>query len=248
MIKILKGKIKPKSRILLKEAIIFFLVNIFIFFLFNSNIGFTASLVENNKNSFKSLFSVLDYLKFYFSNFFKIENKNEVEKKALDFILKLEEQKKEIEKSLNFKDKFRIVEISWINNKGEIFLRENLKNGFLLTSDFILVGKVFKFSENVERIRSVLEPNFEFNVAKENGEFLGLAKTLGLGLLEINLSLDKEIKEGDYIFTGGKDGIFKAGFLVGKVVKIKEGLVNKKVLLKSLFEPTKEHYLVLVYD
>jgi len=246
MIKILKGKIQPKSKIILREALIFILVNLFIFFIFNSNITIASNFVENNKNNFKNFFSILDYFKVYFLNF-KKETKENIEEKVLDFILKFENQKKEIEKSLKNKNNFEIVEISWINNKGQIFIKDNLKAGVLMTPDFVLVGKVFNF-DNSSKITSILETNFEFNIAKEDGEFIGLAKTVGLGLLETTVELDKNIKEDDLIFTSGKDGIFKPGIIVGKVVKVKEGPVNKKVLIKTFFEPSKTHYLVLFYD
>jgi hypothetical protein len=141
MIKILKGKIQPKSKIILREALIFILVNLFIFFIFNSNITIASNFVENNKNNFKNFFSILDYLKVYFLSF-KKETKENIEEKVLDFILKFENQKKEIEKSLKNKNNFEIVEISWINNKGQIFIKDSLKAGVLMTPDFVLVGKV----------------------------------------------------------------------------------------------------------
>lgn len=218
-------------------------LGILVFFLLLFSLKVDALAVNSRTKVFTDIFSFLDFLKYSILN---LEFKDSEKEKIFNFLEQLQKEKEKISDSFKEKFKnFKILEIGWVNNKGEIYVKNDIFPGYVFSSDFTLVGKVFDFNTSSRKIKSLLEPNFEFNIAKE-GEFLGLARTLGFGLLEINLSKEKTLSEGEIIFTGGKDNVFEPGFVIGKVVKKIESAVEEKLIIKIFFEPTKTHYLVLV--
>jgi len=218
-------------------------LGILVFFLLLFSLKVDALAVNSRTKVFTDIFSFLDFLKYSILN---LEFKDSEKEKIFNFLEQLQKEKEKISDSFKEKFKnFKILEIGWVNNKGEIYVKNDIFPGYVFSSDFTLVGKVFDFNTSSRKIKSLLEPNFEFNIAKE-GEFLGLARTLGFGLLEINLSKEKTLAEGEIIFTGGKDNVFEPGFVIGKVVKKIESAVEEKLIIKIFFEPTKTHYLVLV--
>ncbi len=220
-----------------------FILGVLAFFLLLFSLKVDAVALNSRTKVFTDIFSFLDFLKYSILN---LEFKDSEKEKIFSFLEQLQREKEKISDSFKEKFKnFKILEISWVNNKGEIYVKNDIFPGYVFSSDFTLVGKVFDFNTSSRKIKSLLEPNFEFNIAKE-GEFLGLAKTLGFGLLEINLSKEKTLPEGEIIFTGGKDNVFEPGFVIGKVVKKIESAVEEKLIIKIFFEPTKTHYLVLV--
>lgn len=200
------------------------------------------------KESFFRFFSWVDYLKYSLFNLGKNYTATEVQEKFIEFLESVTYQKKE----LSFlKEKFKnieILEISFLNSQGEIYVTEAYRAGDVIVDNFILVGKLFDFNLKNKKISSLFEPNKELSLADVNGKIMGIGRTLGFGLIEISLPLDFKIQENDLVFTSGQDGIFKRGYVVGKVLKIQQTPLDQKVLIKSLFQPSKYHYLILVPD
>ncbi|GIW66265.1 MAG: hypothetical protein KatS3mg095_0163 [Candidatus Parcubacteria bacterium] len=176
--------------------------------------------------------SILDQLKNKFIEFLSPTESNYYKEKYYNLLknlaqFKLAEKEEIFSKSLElFKKRFPQAEETKIlsENFGIIFaqpLNNIKKDAFVIDKNWLLVGKVVEINDKYIKIISLNYANFQFNVSNLDGEYLGLAKSSGLGYLIID-KIDSKINlnKGDLVTTYGNDDIFPSGFLVGEVVDI----------------------------
>jgi len=121
------------------------------------------------------------------------------------------------------------------------------EGSIVIDENWILVGKVRRVLKgNYLEIISLNYPNVQFNVSNINGINIGLAKTTGLGYIEINFVEAKtNLKVGDILITGGEDQVFPKGFLVGEIYKIENSGFNQKLFLTPLANFDSEKLIVI---
>ena len=218
-----------------------------LFLIFLSSIFFNLKAQQNfYQESFLKFFGFFDYLKYVLFNFNQALSLEKTQKYFFDFLNSVEFKEKDLEKVKEIFSRFSIVEISFLNSKGEIYLQQSPFPGDVITHDLILVGKLFDFDLKNKKVISIFQPGIELGLANSKGKILGIGKTLGFGLIELNLPPDETIDSDDLIFTSGQDGIFRKGHLVGKILKINRSPFETKVIIQSFFKPFKYHYLILI--
>ncbi len=120
------------------------------------------------------------------------------------------------------------------------------QNSIALDENWILVGKIRKITKEYVEIITLNHPGLQFNVANLSEELIGLAKTTGLGYIEVDfVDPKKDIKIGDLILTGGNDEIFPKGFLIGEVVKIETKGYFQKITILPLANFESEKLIIL---
>jgi len=166
--------------------------------------------------------------------------------------IKLAEQEKNFLKSLELiRERYpNAVEAKQISSQfGIIYASTNkdVKPGaIVLDESWLLFGIVRKvIKPGYVEIISLNYPNIQFNVSNIDNINLGLAKTSGVGYIEVNF-VDPKIKAkvGDLLITGGDD-IFPRGFLFGEVYKI-ENLGNTQKLYVSPLADFNANNLIII--
>lgn len=201
--------------------------------------SFTNSLKENLKN-----------LLFFNDNDDYKEKYYQLLKKIAQ--LKIVEQEKIFNESLDLlKKRFpNAQEVKGFSkNLGLIYAqyKENLSDkAFVVDSNWLLVGKVDSLTGKYLKIISLNYAGFQLGVSTLEGQFLGLAKSTGLGYLivdkvDVNINIDKD----DFIMTAGNDELFPKGFLVGQVFKVESSPYFKKVYIYPLANFNEEKLIIL---
>jgi len=122
-----------------------------------------------------------------------------------------------------------------------------LKEGALvLDENWVLVGKVRKeIKDEVYEIITLDYPGLQFNVANLEGEMIGLAKTTGLGYIEVNYIEPKiKIKTGDLLITGGDD-VFQRGFIFGEVIDLQKSEYFQKITISPMGNFDSDRFIVI---
>lgn len=111
-----------------------------------------------------------------------------------------------------------------INKGSKDGIEENMP---VITSQKILVGKIYKVYKNYSRVMLLTDKENSFGGKIVGKETLG--EVSGEGNLKIIFDLipqEKEISEGDLVETTALGGVFPKGLLVGKIGKIKKSDVQ----------------------
>ena len=169
--------------------------------------------------------------------FFLLKDENTYKEKYYNLLkqlaqIKIAEQEKNFLKSLELiKERYpNAVQAKQISSQFGIiyaYTEKNVKpNALVLDENWLLVGVVRKIIKpGYIEILSLNYPNLQFSVSNLDNVDIGLAKTSGVGYIEVNFVDSKtKVKTGDLLMTGGDD-IFPKGFLVGEIYKI-ENLGN----------------------
>lgn len=111
----------------------------------------------------------------------------------------------------------------------------------------VLIGIVQEVFSRQSRIMLITDPSFQVNARVSDG-----TQTLASGALQKGLALEfiaagDTIKEGDFLFTNGLDGLTES-LLIGKVGKVEPsgGSLFKKVLVEPAFEKVKSVHAFVV--
>lgn len=105
----------------------------------------------------------------------------------------------------------------------------------VIDENWFLVGRVSKIASSYLEITTLEFPEVKFSVSDLDGNLVGLARTTGLGYLDIAYVDPKvEIKQGEILVTAGRDEIFRPNFLVGEVVSIESDAYFKKLVVQPL--------------
>lgn len=117
----------------------------------------------------------------------------------------------------------------------------------VIDENWILIGKVRKvYKNNYLEIISLNYPELQFNVSNLEGKNIGLAKTTGLGYIEINfVDPQTKIKVGNLLLTAGKDDIFPKDFLIGEVFKIENLGTNQKIYVVPLGNFESDKFIIV---
>ncbi len=166
--------------------------------------------------------------------------------------IKIAEQEKTFLESLELiKNKYpNSVEVNNISNRlGIIYVdfEKNIKEGSMVVDhNWILIGKISKIHKKYAEVLSLNYPGIQFNVATLEGKLIGLAKTTGLGYIEVNFTDPNiNIKTGDLLITGGNDEIFPKGFLVGEIAKIEKKPSYQKLIIYPLGNFNSDKFIVI---
>jgi rod shape-determining protein MreC len=111
-----------------------------------------------------------------------------------------------------------------INKGSKDGIEENMP---VITSQKILVGKIYKVYKNYSRVMLLTDKENSFGGKIVGKETLG--EVSGEGNLKIIFDLipqEKEISEGDLVETTALGGVFPKGLLVGKIGKIQKSDVQ----------------------
>jgi rod shape-determining protein MreC len=154
------------------------------------------------------------------ANLVELKKENEILREAL--ALGLEKEFKVSLAQITGKDISQ--DFILINKGSENGIVENMP---VITSQKILVGKIYKVYKNYSRVMLITNKENSFG-----GKIVGkeiLAEVSGRGNLKIIFDLipsEKEISEGDLVETTVLGGIFPKGLLVGKIGKIQKSDVQ----------------------
>lgn len=236
----------------------------FIFFLIFSVLyisNLNPTVADSYKNIYLISFNIqtfINQLKNKTKNLFFSDNDDEYKEKYYKLLknlaqLKLAEQENLFYQSLELlKKRFpKAIEVKvFSNDLGLIYTQINeeinTSNAFAIDKNWLLIGKVIEKKDNYLKIASLNYAGFQFNVSDNSGNFLGLAKSTGLGYLVVD-KIDNKIKieKGDLVLTAGNDNIFPAGFLVGEVVNVEIKGYFKKVQIEPLANFNSEQLIIV---
>lgn len=236
----------------------FFIIFLIFSVLYISNLN--PAIAKNYENAYLISFnfqSFINQLKNKTKNLFFSDDDDEYKEKYYQLLkklaqLKLAEQENLFYQSLELlKKRFpKAIEVKvFANDLGLIYTQpaeEISANSFAIDRNWLLVGKITEKTNKYLKITSLNYAGFQFNVSDNNGNFLGLAKSTGLGYLVIDrVENDRKIEKGDLILTAGNDNIFPAGFLVGEVVNIEVKGYFKRIQIAPLVNFNNDQLIIV---
>jgi len=235
-------------------GVIYIIVTIIFFFNFNPVFAKQYEKIYLLSLSFQSIInSILENIKSILPG----AKQDEYKEKYFNLLkelaqIKIAEQEKIFLESLKLiKSKYpNSTEIKKISSGLGIIYAEFQKgikeDSLVVDENWILIGKVRKVLNNYIEIVTLNYPGLQFNVANLDGKLIGLAKTTGVGYIEVNFTEpDIKIKTGDLLITGGNDEVFLKGFLVGEVVKIDQKPNFQKLIISPLGNFDSNKFIVI---
>jgi len=185
-----------------------------------SNFFETTSEIKRLKSENENLKLRNQELLAQIANLIELKKENEILREALD--LGLEKEFKISLAQITSKD---ISQDFILVNKGS---KDGiLENMPVITSQKILVGKIYKVYKNYSRVMLLTNKENSFGGKIVGKEILG--EVSGRGKLKIIFDLvpsEKEIFEEDLVETTVLGGVFPKGLLVGKIGKIQKSDVQ----------------------
>jgi len=185
-----------------------------------SNFFETISEIKRLKSEKENLKLSNQELSAQIASLNELKRENEILREALD--LGLEKEFKISLAQITSKDISQ--DFILINKGSKDGIEENMP---VITSQKILVGKIYKVYRNYSRAMLISDKGNSFG-----GEIVGketLGEVSGRGNLKIIFDLippEKEISEGDLVETTVLGGVFPKGLLVGKISKIQKSDVQ----------------------
>lgn len=165
-------------------------------------------------------------------NLKEVKKENEVLKKALEIGLE-KEFKLELTEVIG-KD---IGKDLLLINRGK---REGIVKGNpVITKEKVLIGQIEEVYDNFSKVKLISAKNFSCDGEIPEKDIYGIVKGKGNYKVYFELlPLDKEVKEGDFVFTSSLGGIFPKGLLIGEVKKVEKSDVEafQKAEIKPSFE------------
>ena len=180
----------------------------------------TISEIKRLKSEKESLEIRNQELLAQITNLIELKKENEILREALNLGLE-----KEFKLSLaRITGKDISQDFILINKGSEDGIVESLP---VITSQKILVGKIYKVYKNYSRVMLITNKENSFGGKIVGKEILG--EVSGRGNFKIIFDLippEKEISEGDLVETTVLGGVFPRGLLVGKIGKIQKSDVQ----------------------
>ncbi|MGC8981449.1 MAG: rod shape-determining protein MreC [Minisyncoccia bacterium] len=237
----------------------FLIIYLIIVLIFLSN--FNKSIAKEYSNIYTDVLSLQKIAQKIFSsikNILPFIKPDEYKKKYYDLLkeiaqIKIAEREKAFLESLNLiKSRYpNSTEVKILNQGagGILYItsQNKIKEGsIVLDENWVLIGKVRKeIKDNVYEVITLNYPNLQFNVANLNGEIIGLAKTTGLGYIEVNyIEPQIKIKTGDLITTGGDD-LFSRGFIIGDVIDLQKSEYFQKITISPIGNFDSDRFIVI---
>ncbi|GIW65884.1 MAG: hypothetical protein KatS3mg094_403 [Candidatus Parcubacteria bacterium] len=242
----------------MKKNKIFFIYFLVFTLIYLSNLNYVLAKKYENIYSYSLNFqSLSNELKGSIKNLLFSDDDNYYKEKYYNILknlaqLKLAEKEKIFSESLDLlKKRFPQAEEVKVlsSNLGIIYtqpVNELTQKSFVIDENWLLVGRVDEINNNYAKILSLNYSNLRFNVSNINGEYLGLAKSTGLGYLIVDKVDSKiEINNKDLIMTYGEDDIFPPSFLVGEVVDVEIKGYFKRVKIAPLANFNSEKLIII---
>lgn len=119
----------------------------------------------------------------------------------------------------------------------------------VISQDGVLIGRVEQAYDDFSRVMLISDSKSAADVEVQGKDFYALAK--GQGGSKISLDLvdkDKDVKEGDLIFTSALGGVFPSGIAFGRVSKVQKQAAASflQVDVDPLFELDSLRYLFVI--
>jgi rod shape-determining protein MreC len=209
-----------------------------------SNFFETISEIKRLKSENENLKLRNQELLAQIANLSELKKENEILREALD--LGLEKEFKISLAQIISKD---ISQDFILVNKGsKDGIEENMP---VITSQKILVGKIYKVYKNYSRAMLLTNKENSFGGKIVGKETLG--EVSGEGNLKIIFDLipqEKEISEGDLVETTVLGGVFPKGLLVGKIGKIQKSDVQSfyQAEISPFFDPDKLETIFIILN
>lgn len=114
--------------------------------------------------------------------------------------------------------------------------KDGVREGMAALADGAVIGKVTAAGQSNARISLITDPEIRVPVVIQRSRAGGLLYGIARGRAIIKfIPKNADIKAGDLIVTSGISGVYPKGFLVGKVLDVKEEL--NKLYQFALVEP-----------
>lgn len=236
----------------IKNLVFLFLIGSTLLFL-----SFQGAVAQQENSVFVFSLNFQKYIKNFLSKIFGFSEDSFYKEKYFQLLEELakikialkENQELSLENlEIKYRPKIEKVEVLKQDSLGNFYISNfsGIKEGMIvLDPNWILVGKVDKVHKDYSLVKSLLYPDFSFNVLDFKGNLLGLANSISNGFLEINYVDPKtNINKDDLVLTAESD-IFPEGFLIGSVTKVIKSTYDVKVIVKLLANFNSDKFIIL---
>lgn len=214
---------------------------------YEKNFLYFLKIKEASKNVLEKIKSLLlserpdDYKTKYYNLLKQLAQMKLAEKEEL-FLKSIELIKQRYPDSVEAKHLFSQLGIIYAVTEGKV-----KEGAVVIDENWILVGKVRKvYKNNYLEIVSLNYPELQFNVSNFDGKSIGLAKTTGLGYIEVNfVDPQTKIKVGNLLLTAGRDNIFPKDFLIGEIFKIENLVTSQKIYIIPLANFEADKFIIV---
>lgn len=119
----------------------------------------------------------------------------------------------------------------------------------VMSQEGVLVGRIDEIYDDFSRVMLVSDPKSAADVEIQGKGFYALAK--GQGSLKISLDLvdkDKDVQEGDMVFTSALGGVFPSGIALGRISSVQKQAAASflQVEVEPLFNIDNLRYLFVI--
>ncbi|MDD4476825.1 MAG: rod shape-determining protein MreC [Patescibacteria group bacterium] len=234
-----------------KKKVVFFL-SVFIMLIFFHFFGWldfvrrglrtvvvpVSSFLHKSGNQIKNAYSYFSGNDEFFKNYSQCLSESQSKKFLESKVLILENEKIELEKQLNFKEKKSIQSVgAYVIGKGIenaekiLIINAGIEKGIkvnqpVITGDGILIGKIIKVDAEISSVRLINDNQSKIAaVALNKDGSLGVVEG-GYGLsVHMNfIPRNETILNGDKIVTSGMENEIPKGLLIGAIAAVKNEL------------------------
>jgi rod shape-determining protein MreC len=182
------------------------------FFVFKNIFGVRGLIKEN-----LFLKSELDFFRGEYFKLSNVSQENEFLRQALNLEKENIYKKLILANILSF-DPFQANDSFVINQGSQNGIKEN---DAVILSGNILVGRIKEVGEKDSRVLLITSSQSKITAVSEDDKAKGVVSGSASGALILDLVLkDVELKDGQIFITSGLDGVFRRGFLIGKLSEI----------------------------
>lgn len=132
-------------------------------------------------------------------------------------------------------------------NKG---MHDGVKKGDGVISPSGVVGRVIRVSAHASEILLLTDINSYIEGIDQTTRVRGIVNGMGLNRLKFMYVLsNSKINYGDTLITGGKDGVFPEGIVIGKIIAIKNnpaGWLFKDVTVDPEIDVNRINYVMII--
>lgn len=136
---------------------------------------------------------------------------------------------------------------SIIVNKGEL---DGIKKGNGVLSTAGVVGRVVKLTPHAAEILLLTDADSYIEGIDEKSRIRGIVNGAGSDKLKFLYILSGDpINAGDTLITGGKDGVFPEGIMIGTVTEVKgnpQGWLFKDITIKPSVDINRLNYVMVI--
>lgn len=124
-----------------------------------------------------------------------------------------------------------------IINKGK---NDGLEPDMPVVIDNVLIGKIFQIHTDYSSVILINDDSIKVAAKTQNFNASGVTKSENGQIFIDLISKDKKLEEGDVVFTSGRDGVFPANLILGKVEKIYD--IDSQLFQKVKIDPLINYY------